>query len=375
MRMSRPFYLILIHVLSCLAFLALPYVFAQDGIAKLAELPVNPHEQRNLASYLLTIAFFYISFYWLIPRFFEKKQYFLYGACVLVCFLIVQGTLLLINQQAGPPPFMHVPEPAATAPRGPETPFQDRGAMVPPPMPPNGAFQRGGPPQSSLPAEISQTFFLFVAGLLLSLAIWINNRWRETERQRLSAELSYLKAQINPHFLFNTLNSIYSLAIERSSATADAIVQLSSFLRYVIAEGRQDSVSLSHELAYIGHYIALQRLRLDDTVPVHYATQGNSHGLQIAPLLLISFIENAFKYGASPQEKSQIDIRIDVTGNQLQLYVFNQKVHVADATVAGSGIGLTNTRTRLQLLYPGRHNLLIQDEPTSFTVTLNLTLS
>ncbi|MEZ0541788.1 sensor histidine kinase [Fibrella arboris] len=367
--MSRNAYLALIHLLSCLAFLALPYVFAQDGFAKLAELPVNPHEQRNLASYLLTIAFFYTNFYWLIPRLFFSKKYVLYGLCVLVCFVFVQGTLTLINQRANPtfnqlPP--HVPG------QGPPLPAQD--GPPPPPMPPGGSF-RGGPPQSSLPAEISQTFFLFLVGLLLSLAIRINSRWRETEQQRLSTELSYLKAQINPHFLFNTLNSIYSLAIVQSTATADAIVQLSSFLRYVIAEGRQDRVLLSHELAYIGHYLALQKLRLDDTVPVQYSTQGNGHGLMIAPLLLISFIENAFKYGASPQEPSRIAIRISLNERQLHLYVFNQKVSVADTTVAGSGIGLTNTKSRLQLLYPGRHELLIQDEPHSFTVNLYLTLA
>ncbi|MBO0951985.1 sensor histidine kinase [Fibrella forsythiae] len=370
--MSRSAYLVLIHLLSCLAFLALPYVFAQDGFAKLAELPVNPHEQRNLASYLLTIAFFYTNFYWLIPRLFFSKKYVLYGLCVLICFLFVQGTLTVINQRANPTfngvPPQHVPD------HGPPPYAQNGQPGLPPSMPPGGSF-RGGPPQSSLPAEISQTFFLFLVGLLLSLAIRINSRWRETEQQRLSTELSYLKAQINPHFLFNTLNSIYSLAIEQSAATADAIVQLSSFLRYVIAEGRQDSVALSHELGYVGHYIALQRLRLDDTVPVQYDTKGTSHGLQITPLVLISFIENAFKYGASPQEPSQIRVEINVTGKDLHLLVFNQKVRVSDATAASSGIGLTNTKARLQLLYPGRHKLEIQDEPASFTVNLYLTLA
>ncbi|RYF75863.1 MAG: sensor histidine kinase [Cytophagaceae bacterium] len=369
--MSRSAYLILIHLLSCLAFLALPYVFAQDGFAKLAELPINPHEQRNLGSYLLTIAIFYTNFYWLIPRLFFSKKYVLYGLCVVICFMLVQGTLTVINQRANPTFSEELPQHVSD--HGP--PYgQDGQPGPPPPMPPGGSF-RGGPPQSSFPAEISQTFFLFLVGLLLSLAIRINSRWRETEQQRLSTELSYLKAQINPHFLFNTLNSIYSLAIEQSAATADAIVQLSSFLRYVITEGRLDKVALSHEMAYVGHYIALQRLRLDGTVPIQYTTQGNSHGLQIAPLVLISFIENAFKYGASPQEPSQITIQIDVAGEELHLFVFNQKVRVSDATAASSGIGLTNTKARLQLLYPGRHKLEIRDEPASFTVNLYLTLT
>ncbi|QJW89990.1 histidine kinase [Spirosoma taeanense] len=367
--MSRNAALVVIHLLACLAFLALPYLFIEDGFSKLAELPVNPHEQRNLLSYLLTIAFFYVNFFWLIPQLYFGRKYVLYGLCVLGCFLLVQGTLTTINRHGIPftnRPMQLPPPPQEAGPTGPPA-----GQL---PQRPSARPDRA-PVQPGLPPEISQTFFLFLAGLLLSLAIRINNRWRETERARLHTELSYLKAQINPHFLFNTLNSIYSLAIEQSPATADAIVQLSSFLRYVIAEGHQNRVALSHELAYIGHYIALQQLRLADTVPVQYTTEGNPGNLQIAPLLLISFIENAFKYGVSPQEPSRIDIRIELTGNRLYGYIFNRKVRVADSTAVGSGIGLSNANARLQLLYPGQHELRILDEPDSFTVELLLTLS
>ncbi len=375
MRMNRNVTLIIIHLLGCVAFLALPYIFAEDGRAKLAELPRNPHEQRNLLSYGLTIAFFYVNFYQLIPRFFFRRKYVLYGLSVLGCFLVMQQTLTVVNQEAGPVPGRRMerrlPPPMDERPLLPE---RNR----PPGPPREGPPPGSGPPafrQPDLPPEISQTFFLFSAGLLLSLAIRINNRWRETEQERLQTELSYLKAQINPHFLFNTLNSIYSLAIEESPATADALVQLSQFLRYVIAEGRRDRVALSHELAYIGHYVALQRLRLDNTVPIQYTTEGNANGYQVAPLLLISFIENAFKYGVSPQEPSRIDIRIRVEENQVHCHVFNQKVRVFQPTAVASGIGLTNTKARLQLVYPGRHELVIRDEPDSFTVDLSLSLS
>lgn len=366
-QMSRTAGLVVIHLLGCLAFLALPYFFTEEGFAKLAELPYNPHERRNMASYLLTIVFFYVNFFWLIPRLFFRRNYLLYGLCTLGCFLLMQGTLVIINSQGMPVP----PHPGSVTHPFPDPPAPPANR---PPYPPGG-FLGPGPSPPGQPSEISQTFFLFVVGLLLSLAIRINNRWRETERERLNTELSYLKAQINPHFLFNTLNSIYSLAIERSPATANALVQLSSFLRYVIAEGRQDRVALSHELAYIGHYVALQKLRLMDTVPVQYTVEGNAGDVQIAPLLLISFIENAFKYGVSPQEPSRIDIRIKVRGAELYGYVFNQKVRIANATAVGSGIGLSNARSRLQLLYPGRHQLQIRDEPDSFTVELHLTLS
>ena len=369
-RMSRKAALVIIHLLGCLAFLALPYFFAEDGFAKLAELPVNPHEQRNLVSYLLTISFFYANLFWLIPRLYFRRKYVLYSLSVLGCFLLMQGTLATINRRGIPlsPGSGQVRLPPSSF--RPPAPDGAHRPPLPPPGPSGAKLYQPG-----LPPEISQTFFLFVAGLLLSLAIRINNRWRETERERLNTELSYLKAQINPHFLFNTLNSIYSLAIEQSPATADAIVQLSSFLRYVIAEGRQNSVALSHELAYIGHYLALQKLRLVDTVSVQYTTLGHPGHVQIAPLLLISFIENAFKYGVSPQEPSRIDIRIEVTESRLYCCVFNQKVHVADTLTVSSGIGLSNTRARLQLLYPGQHQLQIRDLPDSFTVELSLTLS
>jgi hypothetical protein len=364
--MSRNVLLVSIHLLSCLVFLALPYLLAEDGVAKLAELPVNSHEQRNLMSYLLTIAFFYVNYYLLIPRLYFSRKYVLYGVCMVGCFLLIDQTLREIIRRSGEPPPVFSPPLMRARP-----PFPDGSR---PPMPPDGA-RRGGPKQPGLPSEMSQTFFLFSAGLLLSLAIRINNRWQQTEQERLHTELSYLKAQINPHFLFNTLNSIYSLAIEQSVHTANAIVQLSSFLRYVIAESREDRVALSEELAYIGHYVALQKLRVDESVPIQYTTEGTPNGLQIAPLVLISFIENGFKYGVSPQEPSRIDIAIRVTGHELQCHVFNQKVRVFAPTAVASGIGLTNTKARLQLLYPGRHQLTIRDQSDSFTVDLSLDLS
>ena len=214
-----------------------------------------------------------------------------------------------------------------------------------------------------------------MAGGLLSLAIRVNNRLRETEREKIETELAYLKAQINPHFLFNTLNSIYSLAIVESPATADALVKLSSFLRYVIQDSQKNLVSLRHEVDYIGQYMALQELRLGDTVQIDFTVDGQVDGQQIAPLLLISFIENAFKYGVSPQESSIICTTISVENRELNCRVTNNKVRVFQPTAVASGIGLTNTKARLELLYPNRHRLHISDTPEQFTVDLSLTLT
>ncbi|WP_020599113.1 sensor histidine kinase [Spirosoma panaciterrae] len=363
-----------LHALGCLIFLALPYLFAEDGFTKLADLPHDAHERRNVLSYLLTIVFFYTNYYLLIPRFFFRKLYGLFGLTVLGCFVLINSALVVVNRQGfdsgptgHPPSFNHHPP---SYPMGNQPPSADRNSPYPPP---SHAFPRPMPRRPGT-SELTQTFFLTLAGLLMAVVIRVNTRWQQTEREKIQSELAYLKAQINPHFLFNTLNSIYSLAIIESPQTADAIVNLSSFLRYVIQESQKDQVSLQNELAYIDQYIALQKLRLGDTVPIKYTVEGKANGQQIAPLLLISFIENAFKYGVSPEEPSTISITISLHGFELSCHVSNRKVRVYQPTAVASGIGLSNTKARLQLLYPDRHRLVIHDTPTTFTVDLSLTL-
>lgn len=361
-----------IHLFGCLTFLALPYIFATNGLAKLAELAYNPHEQRNLLSYLLTIAFFYTNYYVLIPALFFRRKYVFYGLASLSCFLLIESILVVINRQGLQPTLMRqAPPPDDRMERRPPPPFPGGER---PPYPPEGVPEPRLQP-AGLPSELSQTFFLTLVGFLMALALRTNNRWRETEQEKMQTELSYLKAQINPHFLFNTLNSIYSLAIIESPPTADAIVKLSSFLRYVIQESQKNLVSLSNELDYIDHYISLQKLRLGDTAHIDFTIEGHANGKQIVPLLLISFIENAFKYGVSPEEPSTIQIAIFILDNELRCRVVNKKVRVFQPTAVASGIGLTNTKARLQLLYPERHRLVISDKPDSFTVNLSLTLA
>ncbi|GAB3990295.1 histidine kinase [Spirosoma daeguense] len=369
--MTKRLSTIAIHVFGCLTFLALPYLFSSDGFSKLAELPYNPHERRNVVSYLITIVFFYLNYYVLIPRLYFNRRYVLYGVCAVSCFLFIESVLVIINREA-PHPFR---ENRFRPPKqnDVERPFSGENRRFPPPD--NSRLPWPPPDRSGFPPEISQTFFLTVAGLLLALAIRVNNRLRETEREKIETELSYLKAQINPHFLFNTLNSIYALAIIDSPPAADAIVKLSSFLRYVIQDSQKNRVSLANELDYISHYVALQKLRIDDSVKIEFTVTGQPNGKLIAPLLLISFIENAFKYGVSPEESSEILIRITIGETNLQCYVFNRKVHVFQPMAVASGIGLTNTKARLNLLYPNLHRLEISDKPDSFTVDLAITLS
>jgi LytS/YehU family sensor histidine kinase len=208
-----------------------------------------------------------------------------------------------------------------------------------------------------------------LAILFLAFTLKMNNLWKRSQKEKLDAELSYLKAQINPHFLFNTLNSIYSLAIEQSDRTASAIVKLSGMMRYAINEAHQDYVSLQKEISYITDYIDLQRLRMSDSVKIIYTLNVNAVGKQIAPLLLIPFIENAFKFGVSTEEECQLIIHIDVDESHLSLYVKNDKVN---EQVEKTGVGILNSKSRLALSHPNKHEPKTQNKEHQFTTTLKV---
>jgi sensor histidine kinase YesM len=195
------------------------------------------------------------------------------------------------------------------------------------------------------------------------------------EEEKLHAQLAYLKTQINPHFLFNILNSIYALALERSDRTAGAIVKLSSMMRYVLLEAGRDRVLLEQEIIYLTDYVGLQKTRFEDSLELEFEITGHPEGKTIAPLLLIPFIENAFKHGVNPEQPSAILIRIDIRETEIRLQVNNKKVDVKPQLPGPAGLGINNTRQRLGILYPGRHTLTITDETTDFQVLLTLQLT
>ena len=197
---------------------------------------------------------------------------------------------------------------------------------------------------------------------------------KETENEKLNSELAFLKSQINPHFLFNTLNNLYSLAHSRSEKTANAIIKLSELMRYMLEDTAGKKVQLYKELEYIKNYLELQRLRLDESVKVELIIEGDFHNKNIEPLLLIPFIENAFKHGISYLDNSFIRIELISNDSQLILKVENSiSTHKADKDEV-SGIGLTNVRKRLELLYPSTHQLQINPSETKYFVKLTIDL-
>ncbi|TDH20665.1 sensor histidine kinase [Segetibacter sp. 3557_3] len=200
------------------------------------------------------------------------------------------------------------------------------------------------------------------------------------ELGKSNASFDFLRSQINPHFLFNALNTIYGTAIqEKAERTSEGIEKLGDMMRFMLQENMQDKISLAREVEYLNNYISLQRLRTDTSPGINIET--NIHAsvmpVEIAPMLLIPFVENAFKHGISFREPSHIKVNLEVKDGGLYFDVYNTK-HVKvqnDPEKDKSGIGLTNVKQRLQLLYPRKHELIIRETSNQFFVHLTLQLT
>lgn len=224
-------------------------------------------------------------------------------------------------------------------------------------------------------------FTILIFGISTSIKVtqeWFKNEKlrKEAENTQLNAELAFLKSQVNPHFLFNTLNSIYSLANRRSEKTADAIAKLSNILRYMLYKTDNKTVNLDDEVQYLSDYIELQKFRLYDNILIKFDVTGNIQSFKIAPMLLLPFVENAFKHGVNTINKCFIHITLNVKGNELYFEVTNADIrkdtYFKDEN---SGIGLQNVKRRLELIYPKAHELLTEKSNDIYIVKLKLRLS
>jgi hypothetical protein len=340
---------VLFHVIGCIIVLSLPVIF-WPGEGGISEFFVDPRALRGFTDNLLILMFFYLNFYFLIPKFYFRKKYIFFILAITTCFFII----------AYLPDFIF--------------PFNDHPEPLPGPEPGRGPGHGQGHGGNRFIFEIGHSIVFFLAVVFFSLLLKINNRLKQTEKEKLKAELSYFKAQINPHFLFNTLNSIYSLALQKDDKTPEAVVRLSGMMRYVITDASHDFVPLEKEIGYISDYIDLQRIRLGDTVKIDYHPCEPDPVRSIAPLILIPFIENAFKFGVNPEADSFIAVRINLSGSKLHLAVFNHKVRERNETEPGGGLGISNARQRLTLLYPDNHQLVIEDGASHFKVDLYINL-
>ncbi|SJZ47589.1 sensor histidine kinase [Sediminibacterium ginsengisoli] len=356
---------ILAHVTGCLVFLLLPVLFS-PGPQTFSETLQNWHTRRDLLIGALFLGIFYLNLQVLIPRFYFRKRYVVFVLLQVICLLAA----IFIASKLVPNEFAVMRK---AMPPG--------GRFMPGKMMRNREMMRGFGPRrndsswQSLLFEMYHHLFLYLVMLFFAMTIRINRQWEKARQEKLSAELSYLKAQINPHFLFNTLNSIYALAIDKSDQTANAVIKLSEMMRYVLNEADKDKVPLDKELAYIRDYIELQETRFAGSVPISFVISGDTDNRVIAPLILIPFVENAFKHGVNAEENSDIKIDIAITDNSLQMVVINNKVTIARNREEHSGLGIENTKNRLELIYPGSHVLKISDEKDRFIVSLILLLA
>lgn len=292
---------------------------------------------------------FYVNYFLLVDRFlFSKHMWRFFFSNVLLIVLAMLGVHLLMSLL--PPPEWHHPRP--------EREWQE---VV-------GFFL------------VNAMLYLLVAGL--SVAIKMTGGWyetesarRELEKSRAEAELQNLKSQLNPHFLFNTLNNIYSLIAFSPDRAQEAVHDLSRLLRYVLYESSQPFVPLEKEFDFIRNYVELMRIRLPEHVELKTEISLQNPGVPVAPLLFISLIENAFKHGVSNNKPSFIDLTIRQEGGRIVCSIWNSYFPKdTERDKSGSGIGLHNLRRRLDLLYPSRHIFTCGQEEGTYGCMLELQL-
>lgn len=287
---------------------------------------------------LMVIA--YLNLHYFLPRYLLKKRYAAYFAVVLLsvfCYLIAQSLF----------------------------DFYLYGNVI-------------GPMRNSdLMEALSYNFFstLWYIGLMLALKLsmdWYDQQLaiQKITVEKLHAEVNFLRAQVNPHFLFNALNNLYALTLKKSTLAPDVVLKLSEMMEYMLYDSNDTKVLLAKEITYLNNYMELERLRFNDKAVISLNVTGELHGHEIAPLLLLPLVENAFKHGLSKQTNEywlKVDIALRAT--TLTVRVENSKPLTVVRRSKG-GIGLVNLRKRLELLYPGRYQLALEDKKNSFQARL-----
>ncbi len=229
------------------------------------------------------------------------------------------------------------------------------------------------------------TFLMGLFSTLLKIiSDWFKNLREKQEllMQNMQSELRFLRSQINPHFLFNTLNNLYALTLKKSDLAPEIVLKLSEMMRYMLYESNEKQVPLANEIAYLRNYLDLEKFRKTEDFSINFQIEGSPENKKIAPLLFIPFIENAFKHGLSQHTSHGfINILLRIENDRLYFRVENSK-ETSTATPSkytpkkkSGGIGLVNVRRRLELLYPKRHKLKLQDKTDTFVIDLQLNLS
>ncbi|MDA9018064.1 histidine kinase [Saprospiraceae bacterium] len=247
-------------------------------------------------------------------------------------------------------------------------------------------FLHNNDPQAQatlLKNQIYIFFSTFLVGLSSSIYSifreWLRSQRekQELQKQTLTSELRFLKSQINPHFLFNTLNNLYALTLKKSDLAPEIVLKLSEMMRYMLYECNERRVPLSKEVNYLKNYLELEKLRQGKNIKTNLIVQGEIGSQMIAPLMFIPFVENSFKHGISDSiSEGYVNIEILISDQDLQINIVNSKITRLSPPnkIKSGGIGLVNIRRRLNLIYPEEYILDIQDSPNEYRVELGLTL-
>lgn len=340
--------IILYHIIAWLLFFSLPILSTWPNSAALIRLPRPPG--IFWVSSLLQLMLFYGTAYWLMPGFYLKKKYWWFALGVFGL-LLMRG---LVLSAIPPPEFPRMPMPSLPRPTG---------------------------------FGLSRIFLIFPGFATIALSMGfrlviehrkVEQEQKDRETETLRSELRFLRSQISPHFLFNVLNSLTSLARKKSDLLEPSLIKLSELMRYTLYETEQDLIPLENEIDYIESYIQLQQLRFDTHMQMNIKIDRSGMSqYQIAPMLLIPLIENAFKYGsqvlASPSISLSLYLKQD---KRLVLHIKNTCTAANQPfdSDAATGLGLTNLRRRLALLYPGRATLITQHLETEFEAKLEIDL-
>lgn len=232
-------------------------------------------------------------------------------------------------------------------------------------------------------------FYKIIKGILsiytvvfLGLVIKLLKYWYVNQQdkqilahEKLDAELKFLKTQIHPHFLFNTLNNLYALTLKKSDYAPEMVLKLSELINYMLYECNAPKVLLDNELNFIKNYIEIERMRHGDDLQIKAMINGDSTNVYIAPMILLPFVENSFKHGINEElEKSWIDFDLTVTDTDMTLKLSNSKSQTQQLRQGSQGIGLKNVQRRLDLLYRDEYQLVTDDQPHYYTIVLQLTL-
>jgi hypothetical protein len=353
--MRRNIKTLFIHLAGWLLFILLIGSFTSRNTIGSAEL-YNMVSGPYAVFFMVYIILFYLNQQLLWPNLYLQKKYIAYFGILLVLFVAVYFYK----------PFDRLLQ---ALPHPPGVPPGERHS----PPPPNGE-------ERLINVDIVSVI-LFMMTCSVSMGIEIFKQWRSSEERaaraeadKANAELSFLKAQINPHFLFNTLNNIYTLAVTNHAGTPEAIMKLSGIMRYITEEATEDFVSLESEMECIENYIDLQKLRLSEKTSFSFLKKGDMEGKEIVPLVLMTFVENVFKYGISNHDLSDIKITCEVDQNIFHFYCRN-KIFPLQKTAESTGIGLHNTRQRLEYAYPRNHELDINTDNGVYTVNLKIRLN